>query len=200
PAFMFKPSPATRMRWDNTQYTPLPPEMKIGDNPLEGAVIDYYLAAPASGMVTLAISDAAGRKIREYTSVAPAPDTTMANVPEYWLAPPMVLPTSAGMHRVAWDLRHADPPTLNYGYSGNLLDYREYTLSWHALPGMTPRTTLVGPMVPPGTYTATLTVHGRSYSQPIALVADPRLPVTQADLEAQFRLQQRMVAGIKATY
>ena len=40
----------------------------------------------------------------------------------------MVLPTTAGMHRVAWDLRYPDPPTLNYGYSGTLLDYREYTL------------------------------------------------------------------------
>ena len=77
--------------------------------------------------------------IREFSSVAPPADTTMANVPDYWLMPPLVLPTSAGMHRVAWDLRYPDPPTLNYGYYGNLLDYREYTLSWHALPGQTPR-------------------------------------------------------------
>ena len=49
PAFLFKPAPASRTRWDNTQDTPLPPEMKVGDNPLEGAVFDYYLAAPASG-------------------------------------------------------------------------------------------------------------------------------------------------------
>ena len=124
----------------------------------------------------------------------------MANVPEYWLAPPAVLPTSAGMHRVNWDLRYPDPPTLNYGYSGTLLDYREYTLSWHALPGQTPRTTLAGPMVLPGTYTAKLTVNGRSYSQPFEVVPDPRVPVTAAALAAQFQLQQRMVAGIAATF
>ena len=75
------------------------------------------------------------------------------------------------MHRVAWDLRYPDPPTLNYGYNGTLLDYREYTLSWHAMPGQTPRSTLVGPMVLPGTYTAKLTVDGRSYTQPITVVA-----------------------------
>ena len=36
PAFLFKPAPASRARWDNTQDTPLPPEMKVGENPLEG--------------------------------------------------------------------------------------------------------------------------------------------------------------------
>jgi photosystem II stability/assembly factor-like uncharacterized protein len=200
PAFLFRPAPASRARWDNTQDTPLPPEMVVGENPPEGAILDYYLAAPASGMVTLTISDASGAVIREYSSVAPPSDTTMANVPEYWLAPPVVLPTTAGMHRVAWDLRHADPPTLNYGYSGTALDYREYTLSWHAIPGRTPRTTLVGPMVLPGTYTATLTANGRSYTQPIAVVQDPRVTVPAAALSAQFHLQQRMVAGIAVTY
>ena len=57
------------------------------------------------------------------------------------------------MHRVAWDLRYPDPPTLNYGYYGNLLDYREYTLNWHALPGQTPRRRSSGRWSCPGTYT-----------------------------------------------
>ena len=200
PVFFYRPSPASRARWDNTQDTPFPPEMKVGDNPLEGAVLDYYLASATSGTVTLAISDAAGHVIREYSSVAPPVDTTMPNVPEYWLAPPAVLPTGTGMHRVNWDLRHADPPTLNFGYSGTMLDYREYTLSWHALPGQTPRTTLVGPMVLPGAYTATLTVDGKGYTQPITVVQDPRVSVPPAGLTAQYQLEQRMVAGIAATY
>ena len=200
PAFLFTPAPASRARWDNTQDTPLPPEMVVGENPPEGAIIDYYLASPANGAVTLTITDRAGAVIREYSSVAPPPDTAMPNAPEYWLALPMVLPTTAGMHRVAWDLRYPDPPTLNYGYSGNLLDYREYTLSWHAIPGRTPRSTLVGPMVLPGTYAATLTVNGRSYTQPVTVVPDPRVTATAAALAAQFRLQLRIVAGIAATY
>jgi photosystem II stability/assembly factor-like uncharacterized protein len=200
PAYFFRPAPAPRARWDNTQDTPLPPEMKVGDNPPEGAILDYYLAAPASGPVTLTISTADGEVVRQYSSVPPPPDTTMANVPEYWLASPLVLPTTAGMHRIAWDLRYSDPAALNYGYSGNLLDYREYTLNWHALPGLTPRSIVVGPMVVPGTYTAKLTVNGHSYTQPITVVPDPRVPVPPAALAAQFQLQQRMVAGITATY
>jgi photosystem II stability/assembly factor-like uncharacterized protein len=200
PAVLFKPAPVSRARWDNTQDTPLPPEMKVGDNPPEGAIIDYYLSSPSSGVLRLAVTDASGATVREFTSVAPPRDTTMANVPEYWLAPPVVLPTSAGMHRVNWDLRYPDPPTLNYGYSGTLLDYREYTLSWHALPGQTPRTTLVGPMVLPGTYTAKLTVDERTYTQSFDVVADPRVVATPAALAAQFHLQQRIVAGITTTY
>jgi hypothetical protein len=200
PAFLFRPTPASRARWDNTQDTPLPPEMVVGENPPEGAILDYYLAAPASGTVTLTIHDESGGLIREYSSVAPPPDNTMANVPDYWLAPPVVLPTTAGMHRVAWDLRYPDPPTLNYGYTGTALDYREYTLSWHAIPGRTPRTTMVGPMVLPGTYTVKLTVDGRSYTQPVTVVQDPRVTIAPSALAAEFRLQQRMVAGIAATY
>ena len=195
----FKPEPASRARWDNTQDTPLPPEMKVGDNPPEGAVFDYALPKDAASL-TLTINDATGHVVREYSSVAPPPDTTMPNVPEYWLAKPVALPKTAGMHRLAWDLRYPDPPTLNFGYSGTLLTYREYTLNWHALPGQTYLSTLVGPMVLPGTYSAKLTVDGRSYTQSVTVVADPRITATAAGLAAQFKLQQRMVAGITATY
>ena len=200
PAFLFRPDTVVRARWDNTQDTPLPPEMVVGENPPEGAILDYYLAAPAAGPVTLAISDAAGHVIREFSSTAPPRDTVMPNVPEYWLAEPTVLSTAAGMHRMNWDLRYADPPTLNYGYFGTLLDYREYTLNWHATPGHTYRSTIVGIMVLPGTYTATLTVGGRRYSQPIRIVPDPRVHVSAAALAAQFHLQRRMVAGLTVSF
>ncbi|HTM23570.1 MAG TPA: hypothetical protein VL225_00170 [Vicinamibacterales bacterium] len=200
PVFFFRPEPASRARWDNTQDTPLPPEMVVGPNPPEGAILDYYLAKPASRTMTLTISDASGAVIREFSSVAPPADPTMPNVPEYWIAPPTVLPTSAGMHRINWDLRYPDPPSLNYGYGGNALDYREYTLNWHAIPGKTYRSTVVGPMVLPGTYTAKLTVNGQSVTQSITVVQDPRVSVAPADLQAQFHLQQRMAAGLGATY
>ncbi len=199
-AFLFRPDTVVRARWDNTQDTPLPPEMVVGENPPEGAILDYYLPAAASGPITLTISDAAGQVIREFSGVAPPRDTVMPNVPEYWLAKPTVLSTSAGMHRVNWDLRYPDPPALNYGYYGTLLDYREYTLNWHATPGHTYRSTIVGAMVLPGAYTAKLSVGGRSASQTITIVPDPRVRVSAAALATQFKLQQRMVAGLTVSY
>ena len=200
PAFFFKPAPASRIRWDNTQDTPVPPEMVVGPNPPEGAVLDYYLPSAAHGTITLQIKDAHGAVVREFSSIAPPLDTTMPNVPEYWIMPPTVLSTSAGMHRISWDLRYPDPPILDYGYSGTPLDYREYTLNWHAIPGKTYRSTVVGPMVLPGSYTATLTVDGRAFTQPISVVQDPRIQVPMKDLEAQFHLEERMVAGITVTH
>jgi photosystem II stability/assembly factor-like uncharacterized protein len=197
--YFFTPEPASRARWDNTQDTPVPPEMIVGDNPPEGAILDYYLPKTASS-VTLTISDPSGAVIRAFTNVAPAPDKTMPNVPEYWIAPPNVMATSAGMHRIHWDLRYPEPPSLNYGYNGNALDYREYTLNWHALPGKTYRNTVVGPMVLPGRYAATLTVDGQRSVQTVTVVQDPRIIVPDTDLRAQFRLQQRMVAGLDVTY
>ncbi|HWJ55352.1 MAG TPA: hypothetical protein VNR90_04025, partial [Vicinamibacterales bacterium] len=67
PAFLFRSSPASRARWDNTQDTPLPPEMKVAANPPEGAIIDYYLKSAASGPVTLEILDGAA-VLRKYSS------------------------------------------------------------------------------------------------------------------------------------
>jgi hypothetical protein len=189
-----------RARWDNTQDTPVPPEMVVGENPPEGAILDYYLSSRASGTVTLSISDTAGHLVREFSSIAPPADSIMPNVPEYWLQPATVLSTGAGMHRINWDLRYPDPPTLNYGYYGTLLDYREYTLNWHATPGHTYRSTIVGIMVLPGRYVAKLTVDGRSYTQPVTIIPDPRVNVPSAALAAQFRLQQRMVAGLTVSY
>jgi photosystem II stability/assembly factor-like uncharacterized protein len=198
PVFL-KPEPASRERWDNTQDTPVPPEMIVGENPPEGAILDYYLPTAAS-KANLTISDSSGAVVREFSNVAPPADPTMPNVPEYWIMPPTVLPTGAGMHRVTWDLRYPDPPSLNYSYYGTAIDYREYTLNWHAIPGKTYRNTVVGPMVLPGTYTATLTVDGQRVTQPIVVVQDPRIKVPDADLRAQFRLEQRMVAGLDLTY
>jgi photosystem II stability/assembly factor-like uncharacterized protein len=199
-AYLYKPETAYRVRWDNDQDTPLPPEVPAGQNPPEGAIIDYYLKAPAKGTVTLSFYDAKGNLVREYSSVAPKPDTSMPNVPMYWFKPPVVLPTTAGMHRIAWDLRYPTPPSLTYSYFGNLLDYTEYTLTWHAIKGETPREQPVGPIVVPGTYQVRLTVEGETYTRELTIKNDPRMSVPQDALEAQLEFERRMMAGMTASY
>ncbi len=199
-AYLFQPDTAYRVRWDNYQDTPLPPEVPAGQNPPEGAIIDYYLPNAARGPVTLSIYDRSGTLVRRYTDTVPPPDTVMANVPSYWIAPPVVLPTTAGMHRIAWDMRYETPPTLNYGYSGNLLDYTEFTLTWHAIAGHTPRWVPTGPLVVPGTYRVELRVGGQTSTREVTIRNDPRVSVPQDGLEAQLAFELRMMAGMSASH
>ena len=199
-AFLYRPETTYRVRWDNDQDTPLPPEVPAGQNPPQGAIIDYYLKAPATGEMTLGFYDARGNLIREYSSVAPPEDKSQPNVPMYWFKPPVVLSTAAGMHRIAWDLRYPAPPSLTYSYFGNLLDYTEYTLTWHAIKGQTPRIQPVGPIVVPGTYQVRLTVDGQTYTRELTIKNDPRISVSQAALEAQSQFERQIMAGMVASY
>ncbi len=96
----------------------------------------------------------------------PSKESTFpANVPEFWFYPPAALPASAGINRFVWDLRYPHPVALPYGYFGERLDYTEYSLPDHAVPGATPRFQPPGPLVVPGKYDLVLTVDGKTYRQ-----------------------------------
>ncbi len=125
-SYLVKPVTAVRVRFGMNAPTPWPPEVPAGENPPPGAILDYYLASDAAGPVTLEILDTAGRVVRTYSSTDPGPavhrrsilsrTTSSArrrqradcSLPLYWPAPPMVISTRAGMHRVWWDMRY-DP-------------------------------------------------------------------------------------------
>ncbi len=200
PAYLYKPELAYRVRWDNGHDTPLPPEVPAGQNPPEGAIVDYYLPHAVSGPVTLAFYNSAGQLVREYSNTPPPADTSAPDVPMYWFSKPVALPTTAGMHRIAWNMRWPTPLSLTYSYFGNLLDYTEYTLTWHAIKGHTPRIQPVGPMAAPGVYTVRLTVAGQTFTQPLLVKNDPRSPTTQSALEAQQGFERQIMAGMTASY
>jgi photosystem II stability/assembly factor-like uncharacterized protein len=188
----FHPESALRVRWDNHPDTPLSAETPAGQNPPDGALIDYYFKTAPKGEVTLEIFDAKGNRMQHFSSVAPPPDATPANVPEYWFAPPEVLPAKAGVNRFVWNLRYPHPAALTYGYFGEHLDYIEYTLPDHAIPGETPRDQPPGPLVVPGQYELALTVEGKTYRQKLAVELDPRVHLSQADLAAQLELARKL--------
>ncbi len=69
--FLFAPQTAIRFRWSRYPDTPLPPETPAGQNPPDGAIIDYYLAPHAgssSGPVVLEIFDEQNHLVRRYSS------------------------------------------------------------------------------------------------------------------------------------
>jgi photosystem II stability/assembly factor-like uncharacterized protein len=197
---LLRPAPAVRVRWDTYQDTPLPPETPAGKNPPDGAIIDYFLKSPVSGGIKLSIYDSQNQLVREYTDVAPPFDTTPPNVPSYWFAPPARLSKNAGLNRFVWDLRYPAPKTLRYGYFGEKLDYIEYTLADHAIPGEFPRPPVMGPFIVPGTYTLVLTVDGQSYKQSLTVTLDPRVRVSQGDLVQQLGTAQNVSAQMDASY
>src|SRR4029079_2597146 len=105
---LFRPQTATRIRYSQWPDTPLPPDEPAGENPPDGAIIDYVIGTDGTGSqpVTLEIYDGASL-VRRYAST----DTAMApadigNVPKYWIRPTRVLSTAPGMHRFVWDLRY----------------------------------------------------------------------------------------------
>ncbi len=199
-ARLFEPAAVIRARWDVNGDTPLPIEVPAAPNPPEGAVIDYSLPAIPDGEITLSITDARGTIVRRFTSTAPPASTQLANVPDYWFAPPSVLTKNRGLNRFAWNLRYPNPKILPFGYFGGLLDFVEYTLADHAIPGQTPRDQPEGPLAVPGQYTIELSSGGKSDRQTLLVQPDPRMRASQADLNAQFELETRLTDALAVTY
>jgi photosystem II stability/assembly factor-like uncharacterized protein len=183
-AVLFKPGTAIRFEWNKWTDTPLAPWEPAGQNPPDGAIIDYYLKQPVSGGVTLEVLDAAGGLVRRYASSDKAREIRdEGNVPYYWIRPSRILSGRAGIHRFVWDL-HYPPPA---GSSPN------YPIA--ATPGDTepePK----GPWVVPGTYTVKLTAGGRSYTQPLAVTMDPRVKNGAEGLQQQFTLSKKVYDAI----
>jgi hypothetical protein len=198
-AHLFVPATAMLVRWENYQDTPYPIETPAGQNPPDGAILDYYLKTPPAGALTLTIYDEKGAEVARFSSEAKPAAYPPANAPSYWFAPESTLPKAAGVNRFVWNLRYPPPPSLPYGYYGKLLEYTEYTLADHAIPGLTPRLQPRGPLVLPGTYTTELRVGGQTLRQPLTLELDPRVHASPADLIDQLDLAKRISRGMKAS-
>jgi photosystem II stability/assembly factor-like uncharacterized protein len=184
-AFLFKPQVAMRVHWNNNTDTPLPPEEPAGDNPPDGALIDYYLKTDASE-VKLEILDHAGKLVRQFSSADKPEILNPDNLPypTYWFRPPQVLSAKAGMQRFVWDLRYAPPEGMR----------RSYPMS--AISHNTP-TSPLGPWVQPGAYTVRLTVDGKVFTQPMMVKLDPRVKISGAVLKQQFDLSMACYDGLQ---
>ncbi len=84
---LYKPATAYRVRWSLNTDTPLPPDEPAGQNPPDGAIIDYYFNDNVVGSVTLDISDAHGSIVRHFSSEDKPYDIPKVNIPLYWIRP-----------------------------------------------------------------------------------------------------------------
>jgi photosystem II stability/assembly factor-like uncharacterized protein len=171
-AYLYRPQKALRIQTSLFDGTPLPMGSPVGENPPNGALIDYFLKSESSEPVVLEIYDSSNKLVRRYSSAdKPQPvDAKALDIPAAWVRPTEPLAASAGMHRFVWDLHWTAPPGSGgrgrFGASG----------CW-ALPGE---------------YTIKLTAGGESYSQPLTVVIDPRVKVSSRDLQAQFAAAQQV--------
>jgi hypothetical protein len=125
------------------------------------------------------VKDSTGTVLRKYSSTDPIqqPDP-MLEIPKYWVRPPQVVPTQAGLHRFIWDMHLTPLPGVRPTYP------------IAAIAGDTPADT-TSPWAMPGNYTVVLTVNGKSYAQPLKITMDPRVKTPNADLRQQFQYSKQ---------
>jgi len=189
PVHLFGPGDAVRVRRNVGADTPFPPEVPHALNPPDGALIYYYLASKPAAEISLDVLDAGGTVVRHLSSapIEPVKEAAQPPEPNFWIATQRPLSTDAGTNRVNWDLRAEAPAALTHTFEIN------------ANPGLTPPSP-EGPLVPPGVYTLRLTVAGIAYTQSLTVQNDPRSPARAPDVRAQYDLQMKIVAAMRASW
>ncbi|MDX1409766.1 MAG: glycoside hydrolase, partial [Saprospiraceae bacterium] len=170
---LFSPPTAFRVRWNMFLDTPLPPEEPTGENPPDGAILDFYLDRDATSVST-EILDENSHLVRRFSSADPEVevDTTALPHPTYWIRPPQRIQVGRGHHRFFWDLRHTPPEGARRDFSIAAV-YRRTPMGPH------------GPFVHPGKYLVRLTVDGRSFEKQLDVKMDPRVDISDEGLMLQ---------------
>jgi photosystem II stability/assembly factor-like uncharacterized protein len=170
---LYKPQTAYRVRWSMYPDTPVPQEEPAGQNPPDGAMINYFLKENAKN-VSLEIIDAKGKLVRKYSNADTLYKIGDVNIPHYWIRPQHILSATTGSHRFMWDMKYA-PLNIEPAYpiSATYMNTEpEQTAPW----------------VIPGGYTARLTVDGKIIEQSFTVKMDPRVKTSAASLQQQHDL------------
>jgi photosystem II stability/assembly factor-like uncharacterized protein len=174
-AWLYRPSTAVRVDSDRFLATPLPPEEPTAQNPPNGAVLDYNLKRAASH-IKLDIFDDKQVLVHSFSSDDPREQKRQLRpIADRWFPKPQILETAPGMHRFVWDLSWGNPD----GKPTEDMSLEEFGA-------------LNGPRAIPGNYQVRLTVDGKTSSQPLKIVMDPRSPATPRDLEQQIQLARQI--------
>jgi photosystem II stability/assembly factor-like uncharacterized protein len=187
PTHLYAPSPAYRIQAGQSGEQEAHNSKRTGDNPPAGAVIYYYLKdAPKPGTETkLEILDASGKTVRKYSSAEtklpdepldPDPDADERKLLEKEIKP------EAGLNRFVWDLRYEETHRVPGYY---LWEYKGGAK---------------GPVAVPGQYQVRLTVGGESQVVPLEVKLDPRVKVSQEDLEQQFTMLMKIHDELNGVY
>jgi len=182
PVHLFPARPATRYEPAIRRFRfDIGDEVFVGENPPYGALLTYYLAAGAAdGDVADAEGGAGDEPTLKLQILAANGDTVRT----------LEVPGTAGLHRVAWNLRYGPFDSAEEGADAERGPGAGEGVRFRAQP----------PRVNPGTYTARLTAPGGESEtaqagsggggppeaeMTIDVTLDARLSTSPADLEAQ---------------
>jgi hypothetical protein len=152
-------------------------------------MVDYWVPNGTTGAITLEVVDPSGAVIRRFSSDGAgereqSPEQPGMRAPEMVTVGTARLPNAAGLNRFTWDLTLAPPtdPSHERGGGGGVGGGRGS-----------------GPVIVPGSYTLRLAAGGKTMSQPLSVLIDPREAkdgVTLADLREQFQHNMRVRAMV----
>lgn len=167
---LFTPKPTYRL----DAPRPGEPVPDMGQNPLNGVIVDYFLSeeVPDSVVITLEILNADGEVIREYDNQKNESFKKYPGGP----APEPLLPAKAGINRFAWDFRTSSIPNVPDVFVNG--DYRGY-------------------VVPPGDYQIRLALGEETQTVDCTILPDPRLDATTSDYVAQQQLLINIEENVK---
>jgi len=163
-AMLFKPRVAYEYTYhadDEGAYTDF-----TGENPPNGAIVDFYQRVPQALAPDMEILDASGNVIRHIK--AEKRPATPEPYNEY--AGPTAgggVPNEGGINRVVWNFHEDGPPLCNSCA-------KEFQGS------------KTGPMVVPGRYGARIRLNGRTFTQWFEVKPDPQNTYTHAELVAAY--------------
>ena len=152
-AWLFRPADTINVVPGDDNGTPYQRDEPQAQNPPDGVYIDFHLKAAAP--VTLEILDAAGKVLRKWPAepaAGTAPRGGLPRVSPLWQPVPETFSTAAGMHRVVW--RPVAPVEPGPGGAAGPRRGGGARLA--------------------GTFTARLTVNGRTQTRDFTVRPDPR--------------------------
>lgn len=167
---LYPAAPAYRVNEPGFTGTPMPKDEPLAANPPLGAMIDYALAPGVAGPVEIVLYDQRGALVNRFSSRDPVKPIDLSKLPvaPEWVVSPRPPAEGPGHHRFVWDLHYAKPAGLKEENA----------------PG--------GVWAPPGHYTVELRTGGQLLRQPLTILPDPRVNVSQTDFDSQFRLANQI--------
>ncbi len=156
-AAIYQPKPAYRVRGGGRPA----PGTDLGENPMSGVVIDYYLPEAMDTSELIMEFWSRGELMKRFSSIKDKNFKSYTGGP----AADPVIPTRKGLNRFAWDMRKNTLPGVN-----NVFMLGAYQ----------------GVTVPPGEYTVRLSGPNFSVETTAILLPDPRIEASANDYTEQF--------------